>query len=102
MPPSNRNKEYRLTKPAVADLEDIWIYTSEAWSPEQAETYHRKLIAALDRLCAGKISGRDCGDVRNGYFKIAVVSHLLFYRKRDYGYEIVRILNQSMDLPRHL
>lgn len=102
MPPSNNRNEYRLTQRAIADLEDIWLYTSEAWSPAQADTYHRKLIAALDRLCAGEISGRDCGEIRHGYFKIAVVSHMIFYRKQDYGYEVVRILHQSMDLPRHL
>lgn len=30
---------YRLTPKAEADLEDIWFYTAESWSPAQADRY---------------------------------------------------------------
>ena len=31
--------DYRLTNKAVADLSDIWNYTCETWSEQQADKY---------------------------------------------------------------
>jgi toxin ParE1/3/4 len=42
--------EYRLTPRAEGDLEEIWRYTSEQWSTEQAEKYLEALIDAMELL----------------------------------------------------
>lgn len=95
-------KEYRFTPLAIADLEDIWRYTAETWSPEQADIYHRKIMTRLDKLARGEVVGRNCDDVRPGYFRLKAELHVVFFRHRSEFLEIVRILHQSMDLPRHL
>lgn len=41
---------YRLSPLAEVDLEDIWSYSVETWSWEQAQLYHREMLAALERL----------------------------------------------------
>ena len=46
--------------------------------------------------------GRDAGYIREGYFRMASASHMIFYRKSETGIFIVRILHQSMDFEPHL
>lgn len=75
-----RRRAYRLTPRVVADLEEIWLYTSSNWSLEQADSYHNAIVDALDGLAAGKKAGRPV-DIRDGYFKYLVGSHLVFYRR---------------------
>jgi len=36
--------EYRLTNQAVEDLNEIWNYTFDEWSEEQADKYYEMLI----------------------------------------------------------
>lgn len=92
---------YRLSPRALADLEDIWSYTAARWSPEQAESYHATIIAAFEGLAAGRKQGRPV-DVRAGYLKYPVGSHLVFYRLSEAGIDVMRLLHQRMDVSRHL
>jgi toxin ParE1/3/4 len=95
------SRGYRLYPLAQADLEDIWSYTASRWSLEQAESYHAAIIAAFEGLVASSKQGRP-SDVRENYFKYAVGSHLIFYRRSETVIDIVRILHQRMDVMRHL
>ncbi|MBF0269111.1 MAG: type II toxin-antitoxin system RelE/ParE family toxin [Alphaproteobacteria bacterium] len=92
---------YQLSPRAVTDLEDIWLYTFKNWSLEQADGYHNAIVDAVEGLAAGRKSGRPV-DIREGYFKYPVGSHLVFYRFTESGLAIVRVLHQSMDVGRHL
>lgn len=94
-------KEVRLSPRAANDLEGIWLYTFETWSLEQAEIYHRSIIARLERLAKGELDGTDAGHIRARYRKLTVGSHIAFYRETDFGVEIIRILHQAMDFDRH-
>lgn len=94
-------RSYRLYPLAQADLEDIWSHTASRWSLEQAESYHAAIIAAFEGLARGRKLGRPA-DVRDGYFKYAVGSHIVFYRPSETGIDVVRILHQRMDVARHL
>ena len=91
----------RLSKQAESDLEDIWLYTLETWSLEQAETYHSLLNQAFDGLAANTKVGR-IADIRDGYFKYSVGSHLIFYKITTLHLDVIRILHQRMDVSRHL
>ncbi len=51
-------KPYRLSPLAEADLEKIWIYSAKNWSVEQADTYHRNLVATFEGLAMGTKRGR--------------------------------------------
>ena len=92
---------YRLSPLAEADLEDIWLYTYRTWSLEQAEAYQASIVAAFEGLAANRKTGRPV-DIREGYLKYAVGSHLIFYRRGDLGVDVIRILHQQMDAQRHL
>jgi toxin ParE1/3/4 len=64
-----------LSTAAQADLEDIWDYTCERWSVDQAETYVREIQRAIERLADNPLIGRPCDEVREGYRKHAGGSH---------------------------
>jgi toxin ParE1/3/4 len=98
MPAESR---YRLSPLAVTDLEEIWLYTARTWSQEQAGSCHAGLVSAFVGLAAGRKTGRPA-DIREGCFKYAVGSHLVFYRPTDAGIDVIRILHQRMDTNRHL
>jgi toxin ParE1/3/4 len=95
------DRRYRLSPLAETDLEDIWLYTFRTWSIEQADSYHAGLVAAFEGLAAGQKTGRAV-DIRDGYFKYAVGSHLVFYRVSDLDIHVIRVLHQRMDANRHL
>jgi toxin ParE1/3/4 len=91
-----------LSPRAQADIDDIWAYTIEHWGERQAEIYIRLIKAAVDAIATDPDVGRPCDDVRPGYRRYAVGSHLLFYRVTAAAVIVVRILHQRMDVERHL
>jgi toxin ParE1/3/4 len=93
---------YVLSPRAQSDLGEIWDYTVQNWSVEQAESYVRAIWSAIDRIADNPGRGRPCDDVRPGYFKFASGSHILFYRQISGGIDVVRILHKRMDFDRHL
>jgi|CXWL01.1.fsa_nt_gi toxin ParE1/3/4 len=68
---------YILSPAAQRDLNDIWDYTAEHWSPAQANRYVETIRDTCQRLGAGHRRGRQIDDVRPGYWKLAVKSHSL-------------------------
>jgi toxin ParE1/3/4 len=84
------------------DLENIWRYTFETWSLQQADDYQRQLVIAFSALAKGTRRSRNLQAVRPGYFSAVCNSHCIFYRKTETGILIVRILHQRMDPMRHL
>lgn len=95
------SKTYRLSPLAEADLEDIWFYTLERWSLNQADKYIRDLISTFEDLAASRVHGRNA-TVREGYLKHACGSHVIYFRDRGDWLEIVRILHGARDVERHL
>jgi toxin ParE1/3/4 len=92
---------YRLTPRAEIDLEDIWLYTFQNWSLEQADRYLNDIMAAIAALANGTKTGRQV-DIRAGYLKYLAGSHYVFYRRSDLSLDVIRILHQSMDALAHL
>lgn len=93
---------YRLTPAARRDLSSIWDFTEERWDVRQAETYVREIEAAILRLAADPHRGRACDEIREGYRRYSIGSHLLFYVEGPDGVDVIRILHQRMDPTRHL
>ena len=93
---------YRLTPAAVADLDSIWTHTVETWDQDQAETYMLAVSSALDLLATHPQLGHSCEDVRAGYRRHTCGSHMIFYRQRADGIDVVRILHVRMDPDKHL
>lgn len=71
---------YILSQEAERDLENIWLYTLESWSIEQADRYLNLLFDEIEYLCIQPESGFDSDTIRQGYFRSKVKSHFIFYK----------------------
>ena len=94
--PASKHR-YRLYPHARADLEEIWLYTQKTWSLDQADSYLTDIIQAFEGLAKGMKTGRPV-DIREGYLKYPVGSHMIYYRQSPSHIDIVRILHQRMDV----
>jgi len=93
---------YRLTPAAQRDLSTIWDYTQERWDKTQAEIYISEIRAAIERIAVDPHRGRACEDIREGYRRYGIGSHLIFYTQASDSVDVIRILHQRMDLTRYL
>ena len=95
--------KYRISKLAESDLEDIWDYTVDEWSIEQAEKYITGLLSCFDGLAEGHFVGKPIDHVRRGYLKLLYGKHYVFYRfSTDEIIEIIRVLHVCMDIENRL
>ena len=96
--------KYKISKQAEVDLENIWLYTFEEWSQEQADYYYDLIMDEIEYISENPKSGKDYNEVRKGYFRSRVKSHFIFYRinLKEEKIEIIRILHQQMDVDSHM
>lgn len=92
---------YRLTPAAQRDLSSIWDFTRDRWNMHP-EVYGIEIRDAIERIATNPDRGRSCDEIRLGYRRYPVGSHLLFYIARDGMIDVVRILHQRMDPTLHL
>ncbi|WP_180355918.1 type II toxin-antitoxin system RelE/ParE family toxin [Aliirhizobium smilacinae] len=95
--------EVRLRRTAKSDLRGIGRYTREHWSADQAGIYVDQLLDVIEQIGDHPFSGQDVSDIREGYRRRAAGHHLIFYAvMADDSVEIARILNEKVDIRRHL
>ena len=87
-----------ISKKAVSDLEEIWLYTIEKWSTEQADRYYNLIFDEINYICKNISAGKSMEHVRKGYRASKVKSHLIFYRVINNTVEVIRILHERMDI----
>lgn len=94
---------YRLSKQAIKDLNDIWFYTKERWSKEQADNYYNLIVSEIKFVADNFMTGKSAEQTRHNYRFTKVKSHLIFYRKTEEDLvEVVRILHQRMNIKNRL
>ncbi len=93
--------EFRLTPAAVNDLEAIWIYSSNEWGQNQANTYIDELVRALTDLAENPGLAPACNHIRSGYRRLLVGRHHVYFKPCHHGIDVIRILHHRMDAPRH-
>ena len=98
----SKNK-YRISKQAIIDLNNIWIYTFHKWSKEQADRYYDLIIGEIEFIADNYLTGKSVEQTRKNYRITKIKSHLIFYRKVEDGVvEVVRILHQRMNIKKRL
>lgn len=92
--------KYILSIEAENDLEDIWLYTFQTWSVNQADDYLNLIVEQIRHIANNPNSGMDYGKIRKGYFRSKIKSHYIFYKidKRDNVVKVIRILHERMDI----
>jgi len=91
--------KYELSKKAVEDLTDIWNYTFENWSENQADKYYLLLIDSFKEIAGNPFIGKNYSGLAEGLKGLRVGRHIVFYQEADKNtVEIIRILHEQMDL----
>ncbi len=94
---------YEISEKANEDINSIWLYTFENWSQEQADRYYNLILDEIEYITNNFESGKSIKNIRKGYFKTKVKSHLIFYKKtKKNTIEIIRVLHQMMDIDKRL
>lgn len=88
---------YLLTPRAEADLEDIWIYSAETWSPNQADTYLDGLLGTIDTLVAMPSMARERIEFSPPVRIHSTGLHLVVYRIEGNHLLVIRILGGRQD-----
>jgi toxin ParE1/3/4 len=108
---AQRKWRVRLGTAAELDFANIVKWTAENFGARQSRIYRNVLIQAIGDLANGpNVAGsRDRDEIMSGLRTLHVARHghrgrhFLMYRVAEEGIiEIVRILHDGMDLPRHL
>jgi len=94
---------YNLTIKAKQDLVEIWEFTFEKWSKNQADKYYNLLIHQFNLLAENPYLGKNYRIIKDGYLGFPLKSHIIFY-KISTGNKIliIRILHKRMDLSTRL
>ncbi|NMM47640.1 type II toxin-antitoxin system RelE/ParE family toxin [Marinigracilibium pacificum] len=91
--------KYLLTRKAVEDLADIWNYTVNEWSENQADKYYKMLIDAIKQIAKTPQIGKNYEMVTHDLNGFRVSKHIIFYRILNKNLiEVVRILHERIDL----
>ena len=90
---------YYLTNRAVEDLSQIWEYTFENWSENQADKYYNNLIVNCKSIAQNPDLGKNYEGITKKLFGLKINRHIIFYRIISLDeVEITRFLHERMDL----
>lgn len=94
---------FSLTNKAIADVLEIGRYTEKHWGQVQRDKYLTLLDESFKSIAQIPTQGRDCSEIKIGYRKMNVGSHVVFYRQIENDkIQIVRVLHGRMDYASHL
>jgi toxin ParE1/3/4 len=96
-------RNYIISEKAILDLENIWLYTFEKWSAEQANRYYKLLIEEIEYIAEDYERGREANHINHGYWMSKVKSHLIFYKlNENTTVVVIRIFHERMDIENRL
>jgi len=93
---------FELSRLALMDLEEIWLYTSKIWSKQQANKYYEEIFKVLNEICNNSRIGESIDFVKKGHRKINIKSHVIIYKIASEIIYIDRILHHNMDIEAYL
>lgn len=95
---------YKISLKASGDIENIWLYTFENWSLDQADRYINLIFDEIEYLAENPQAGKNINHIRKGYRCSKVKSHVIFYRltANQNDIEIIRVLHQRMNIESRL
>jgi toxin ParE1/3/4 len=93
---------FEISRVALDDLDNIWEYTAEQWSIEQANKYYNEIFSAISKICENSDNGKTIDEIKKGHRRTNVKTHIIFYKVKGTKVFIDRILHQKMDIEKHL
>lgn len=100
----------RLGRQAEQDYVEILLWTTKTFGEGQASTYAETMALAIEALEGGPdvLGARARDDIQPGIRTLHVARqgragrHFVVFRATGANIDVLRLLHDSMDLPRHL
>lgn len=87
-----------LRQEVIDDLNNIWLYTFENWSENQADKYYSMIKLACNSVGINPRVGRDYSSIKKNLLGLNSGKHIIFYFVVSADeIEVVRILHESID-----
>lgn len=84
---------------AIIDLNNIWVYTFEKWSENQADIYYGVIKFACKVIGENSHVGKEYSAIKKDLLGLKVVKHIIFCNLiSNEDIEIFRMLHERMDL----
>jgi toxin ParE1/3/4 len=93
--------EVVISPEAEDDLKGLGIFTEENWGRKQREKYLAQLGKRMETLAAHSTLGKKRHDLPNTPYSYHEGKHVIFFREAPNGIEVIRVLHDAMDFPRH-
>ena len=93
---------FEVSKLALKDMDEIWEYTAEHWSKQQANKYYKEIIDVIEKICNKSVMGTGIDEVKKGHKRVNIRSHMIIYKIQNNTVFIDRILHQKMDIEKQL
>lgn len=91
--------KFSFTNSALDDLIEIWDYTVEQWSENQAQTYYNLIMASCLDLANNPQLGKSYNIVSQNLLGYKCGEHIIFYQEIVKNeIDIARVLHGMMDL----
>ncbi|MEM1253940.1 MAG: type II toxin-antitoxin system RelE/ParE family toxin [Cyanobacteria bacterium P01_H01_bin.21] len=90
--------QFRLTKPAVKDIEQIADYIAQKSGLEQAEQFLEKLDSKFAKIAQFPKLGRQRNEVLPNLRSLSLDSYLILYMPIDQNIDILRVVSGYRDL----
>ncbi|NJL61281.1 MAG: type II toxin-antitoxin system RelE/ParE family toxin [Methylacidiphilales bacterium] len=92
------NREFRLTEPAIRDIEEIADYIAKQSGLEKSELFLSKLDAKFVKIAQFPNLGRQRDEILPGIRSLSVDSYLILYMPIGQDVEIFRVISGYRDL----
>ena len=88
-----------MRQKAIDDLTEIWYYTAQTWSENQADKYYGMIKTACLEIAKESIIGKNYTKINSKLLGYRIGKHIIFYHLiLNNEIEVIRILHERMDL----
>ena len=95
--------ELIMRQEAINDLTDMWEYTVETWSENQANKYYDTIKLACRDISQNPALGKEYLEISRNLLGYRINRHIIFYHLVSTDeVEVIRILHERMDLKNQL
>jgi toxin ParE1/3/4 len=88
---------YRLSRPARADLDSIWLHIAQEGDVETADRFIDAITNRFSMLAKMPEAGRSAAEIDAGVRVFPLESYLIYYRIHRGGISIARIIHGMRD-----
>lgn len=95
--------DFYITDPAAEDIEALWnAYIERGGTVDNADLFVLDLFKSFQNLANFSDIGTSRDYLQSGTLAFPHQKHIIFYRKRADGVDILNVLYGGMDLERYL